>query len=107
MGAEEHQIGTPIDNNVLALLITGQSARFIEKMKDAGTENWLTNPINFQNDTILHYACAKNNKEVVEYLSSRNADLLMQRNNNEQLPSDLATDNNIKVICDAALRRKA
>jgi hypothetical protein len=58
----EQQKGTPIDNNLLALLVTNQTERLISKLDIDPTTYYLKESINFRGDTLLHYACARNNK---------------------------------------------
>lgn len=57
----EQQIGTPIDNNLIALLVTGQTDKVISKIEADQSGAFLKESINFRNDNLLHYACAKNN----------------------------------------------
>jgi hypothetical protein len=64
-GPLEQQIGTPIDNNIIALLVTNQTDRVIAKMESEGGTNLVNQRLNFRGDTFLHYACAKNNSKLV------------------------------------------
>ena len=84
--SNEQQVGFPIDYNLLALLMTGQTDRAIEKMKADPTDSFLKESINFRNDNFLHYACAKNDIKLVEYLLKKNPRLSTLRNNAQQLP---------------------
>lgn len=77
----EQQVGYPIDYNVIALLVTGQTERVIEKMEADPTHSFLKDSINFRNDNLLHYACAKNNLRLVEYILMKNPRLSSLRNN--------------------------
>jgi ankyrin repeat protein len=97
--AAEHQIGTPIDNNLIALLLTGQTERVIDKIESDSSGAFLRDSINFRNDNLLHYACAKNNLALVQYLVKRNPKLTTLSNNQDQLPADLATDPAVKTLC--------
>ena len=63
-GPLEQQVGTPIDNNLIALLVTNQTDRVITKIESEG-EMFMTQRLNFRGDTFLHYACAKNNSKLV------------------------------------------
>lgn len=94
--AVEQQIGTPIDNNLLALLITNQTDRVIDKLELDPTTYYLKESINFRGDTLLHYACAKNNKKLVDYIMKKNPQLSHVRNNLNQKASDLLKDETIK-----------
>lgn len=93
----EQQIGYSIDYNVMALLLTNQTDRVIDKIEADPTNTFLKDTINFRNDNLLHYACAKNNQQLVQYLMRKNSRLSTIRNNLNQLPSDLATDPAIKA----------
>ena len=62
--SQEHQIGYPIDYNVIALLLTNQTDRVIQKVDADTTGTFLKDTINFRNDNLLHYACAKDNKKL-------------------------------------------
>jgi len=57
----EQQVGTPIDNNLIALLVTGQTDKVITKIEADPSGSFLKESINFRNDNLLHYACAKDN----------------------------------------------
>lgn len=74
-------MGYPIDYNIIALLVTGQTERVIEKMEADPTHSFLKDSINFRNDNLLHYACAKNNVRLVEYILMKNPRLSSLRNN--------------------------
>ena len=64
-GPLEQQVGTPIDNNLIALLVTNQTERVITKVESEGGTTLLSQRLNFRGDTFLHYACAKNNSKLV------------------------------------------
>jgi ankyrin repeat protein len=76
----EQQIGTPIDNNIIALVITNQTEKVISKIETDPTNFFLREKINFRGDTLLHYACAKNNNKLVEYILNKNPELLHVKN---------------------------
>jgi hypothetical protein len=95
----EAQVGSPIDNNLIALVITNQTDRVISKVEADPSSYFLREGINFRGDTLLHYACAKNNFKLVEYLLKKNPALLSRKNTHNQLASDLTTDPNIKSVC--------
>ena len=82
----EQQIGTPIDNHLLALIITDQTERVIEKLKDDPSKFYMSEEINFRGDNILHYACARNNVKLVEYLVKANPELASKHNHMNQAP---------------------
>ncbi len=97
--AAEQQHGYPIDYNVIALLVTGQTERVIERLEGDTTNTFFKDSINFRNDNILHYACAKNNIKLTEYVLRKNPRLSSLRNNMQQLPSDLTTNPQIRDMC--------
>jgi hypothetical protein len=63
--ALEQQFGTPIDKSLIALLITDQTEKVIEKLCTLEGKVYYNESINFKGDNILHYACAKNNIKLV------------------------------------------
>ena len=95
----EQQIGYPIDYNIIALLLTGQTDRVIEKVEKDETGTFLKDSVNFRNDNLLHYACAKNNPKLALYLVKKNPRLATLRNNQNELPAELATDQQVKEMC--------
>ena len=62
---QEQQTGYAIDYNIIALLLTGQTDKVIEKVEKDETGTFLKDSINFRNDNLMHYACAKNNRKLV------------------------------------------
>ena len=60
-GASDNQASVPIDNNVVALVVSGQTDLAIKKIEAMGNEFDPNASINFRGDTLLHYACKKNN----------------------------------------------
>lgn len=88
----EQQVGTPIDNNLIALVVTNQTEKVISKMEADPTNFFLKEKINFRGDTLLHYACAKNNNKLVDYILKKNPDLAQIKNELNQLPAELTSD---------------
>ena len=80
------QHGTPIENNLLALIITNQTQRVIDKIDKDPDQSILDDSTNFKGDTLLHYACAKNNQKLVEYMLKRCSRLATVRNEKGELP---------------------
>ena len=97
--ANEQQIGYPIEYNIIALLLTDQTDKVIDKLEKDETGTFLKDSINFRNDNLLHYACAKNNKKLAEYLMGKNPRLSALRNTLNELPADLASDAQIRALC--------
>lgn len=56
-------------------------------------------PINFRGDTLLHYAAAKDNLKLVEYLVRKPEQMKSLKNKLEQTPKDLCKDPQIKSLC--------
>ena len=83
---------------MIALLITNQTERVISKLETDPTTYYLRESINFRGDTFLHYACAKNNKRLIEYIMKKNPQLSNIRNNIDQKPEDLLTDATLKPL---------
>lgn len=73
-------------------------------MEADNTHAYLKDSINFRNDNLLHYACAKNNLRLAEYILLKNPKLSSLRNNLQELPSDLTNDQQIKVLCMKSMR---
>lgn len=96
---EEQQFGTPIDNNIIALLLSGQTAKVINRLEADPSGTFFNDSINFRNDNLLHYACAKNNGQLAEYIMKKNPKLCSLRNSQNELPADLATDQAVKAVC--------
>lgn len=88
----EMQHGTPIDNNLLALIITNQTDKVIDKLEEDKDQSILNESVNFKGDTFLHYACAKNNRKLVEYILKKSQRLANVQNHKGEFPHDLATD---------------
>ena len=59
----------------------------------------INSAINFRGDTLLHYACFKNNEQLVLYLINRPDILRTKQNYSKKIPADLATNANIKRLC--------
>lgn len=79
--------------SLVALVITDRT-REIKQMIEK--QNTLFNPnaaLNFKGDTLLHYACARGNVELVEYLVSREDILCGLANKLGEKPIDLAAGN--------------
>lgn len=79
----------PIGNSLVHLLQTGQNDLIINRLQS--DPSLCTSTISFRGDTIAHYACFKNNKELVRYLKSIDADFT-KKNEQGVTPADLATD---------------
>jgi ankyrin repeat protein len=83
------------ENNLVALVISNKTQLIIKKIKEMGTSFNPNAPINFRSDTILHYACAKNNKELVNFLIDQPDVLKSVKNKLNQQPKQLTTDKEI------------
>ena len=105
MGGSESEMqhGTPIDNHIVALIISNQTQKVIDKLESDEDKSIISESVNFKGDTFLHYACAKNNQELVDYLLKKCTRLANVKNNKGQFPHDLATDERVRDTC----KRKA
>ncbi len=80
--------------SLLAQSRTNEVIHFLSQQKALE----INEPINFKGDTILHYACAKNNAALVEFLLKQNFDPLLEAKKMNWLgesPADLASDEGI------------
>ena len=50
--------------------------------------------LNFRGDTIMHYACTKNNIELIQFLIDRGADFTL-KNYSNQTPSQMTKNEDI------------
>ena len=96
--AEQHE-GISIQNNIVALVISGNTDLLIKKIDSLGNDFDPNTPLNFRGDTILHYGCQKNNEKLVKYLVNHPKTLKSSRNNQQKMPKDLTTNENIKKLC--------
>lgn len=103
----EQQFGTPIDNNLIALLVTGQTEKVISKLESEPDTHFLQESINFRGDTLLHYACAKNNVKLVDYIIKKNPNLMNMSNNLNQKAADLTSNESIRSICTSKSQPKS
>lgn len=94
MGSEvvNMQVGTPINNSLIALIITEQTERVMEVINSDPSHELLLRPINFRGDTILHYACARNNIKLVSFLLQVEPSLKDIPNKKKQHPIELTTN---------------
>jgi ankyrin repeat protein len=77
----------------------------ISKIESDPSNFFLKERINFRGDTLLHYACAKNNNKLVEYIIKKNPELLHIKNEMEQLPIDLTSDEIIRAVMESRSSR--
>lgn len=57
-----------LDHEIVHLVVTGQTEQLINTVQAYDYELDVNAPLNFRGDTLLHYACARNNVELVKYL---------------------------------------
>lgn len=83
----QHQF--TIDNNIVVLAVTKQTRLLIQKIESMGDAFNYNAPINFKGDTVLHYAVAKEDIILVEYLIKKPDVIKSIRNRLGQTPKDL------------------
>ncbi len=86
-------------------MVTGQTEKVISKIEADSSNFFLSESINFRGDTLLHYACAKNNIKLVEYILKKNPQLVNVKNTAGELPVLLTNDDIIKSICESKVAR--
>lgn len=79
-GESEMQHGTPIENNLLALIINKHTQRVIDKLEADPDQNIIAESVNFKGDTLLHYACATNNLQLAEFFLKKAPQLANAKN---------------------------
>lgn len=65
-----------ISNSLIHLLQTDQNDAIIKKLAHYNQEKFKER-LNFQGDTIMHFACKKNNVLLVKYLIDKGADFTL------------------------------
>ena len=88
-----------IEHRMVHLVVTRQTEHLIDLIKENQFEIDVNAPLNFRGDTILHYACANNNIDLVKYLISRKDTLRTVKNHLKQAPKELTTNHEIKRMC--------
>lgn len=71
-------------------MVTNQTKKLIELIKKFSFEIDINTVLNFRGDTLLHYACAKNNIVLVKYLIARPDTLKTTKNYLKQSPKELS-----------------
>ena len=90
---------TNLEHRIVHLAVTGQTDTLIDLIKTFEFEVDINTPLNFRGDTLLHYACARNNEKLVKYLIARADTLLTVKNYLKQAPKDLTHNQEIKRLC--------
>lgn len=63
MGAYSPQTSTDIE--IISMIVSRQTGQAIRSISDMGECFNINSPINFKGDTLLHYACAKGDHQLV------------------------------------------
>lgn len=79
-----------LDHQMVHLMVTNQTEKLIELIQEYKYEIDINAALNFRGDTLLHYACAKNNLQLVKYLIGRPDILKTVSNYLKKTPKDLA-----------------
>lgn len=78
-----------LEHQMVHFIVTNQTDRLIEFMQQFKFEIDVNAAINFRGDTLLHYACAKNNVKLVKYLIGRPDILKTVSNYLKKTPKEL------------------
>ena len=70
-GAQSRDVIISTESNLVALVITNKTELIKWKIEEMGGNFNSNSPLNFRGDTLLHYACAKDNQELIKYLFER------------------------------------
>lgn len=79
-----------LEHQMVHLIVTNQTNKLIEFIHEFKYEIDINAAINFRGDTLLHYACAKNNLQLVKYLIGRPDILKTCSNYLKKIPKELA-----------------
>ena len=88
-----------IEHSLVHLAVTNQTDALIRLVDRYEFEVNLNAPLNFRGDTLLHYACAKNNVALVKYLLDKKEILLTVKNKLKQKPMDMTKNEDIRRLC--------
>lgn len=80
------------ESSLVTLVVSNRTHLIIEKLELMGENFNCNGPLNFRGDTLLHYACARNNLQLVQYLIKQPNLIRSVRNKNGVLPHELTTD---------------
>lgn len=96
MGNEVSNLGKSvnIDNSILHLFQTDNNELLFKKLLKVPQIDFNTK-VNFRDDTFLHYACSRNNKDLVKYILFKNGNPYA-KNIDGVRPIDMTTDEEIK-----------
>lgn len=95
--------GTPVDSgvnthqNVIMLAISNQTAQLIQLLQTREARINLNASLNYRGDTLLHYACMKDNETLVDYLLKRGVDRSL-KNTAGASPASLTANENIRLL---------
>lgn len=81
-----------VQHKIVNLVVTDRTEELITFIKVYNYEIDINSAINFRGDTLLHYACYKNNKKLVEFLTARPDILRTKKNFSKKIPYELTTD---------------
>lgn len=83
-----------IEHSMLALLLNDRTQDCLNLMQVNNNIKY-SEPISMINDNLLHYACKKNNAEVVRYILSKDPQAASKKNKYQKYPHNLATSTEV------------
>ena len=90
---------TNIEHRIVMMVTNGKTQELIQLLENHQYNFNINSALNFRGDTLLHYACYKNNKELVKYLTDREEIKRTLKNDALKRPKSLTTDEDIKRMC--------
>lgn len=84
---------------MIHLVVTNQTKPLIGLIQQCHFQININSAINFRGDTLLHYACAKNNVELAKYLLGRPDILKTTKNYLKQEAKQLTSNKEINRLC--------
>lgn len=84
---------------MIHLMVTDQTEQLIELIERHRFQININSAINFRGDTLLHYACAKDNVKLVRYLLRRDDILKTVKNYSKREAKSYTSLDEIKRLC--------
>jgi ankyrin repeat protein len=87
-----------IERLIVQLAATNKTPELIGLLRKYDYDIDINSPINFRGDTLLHYACFKNNLALVKFLIARQDTLRTVKNLSNKTPKQLTTNSEIQKL---------